>query len=73
MPELPNAECAERMTRLRRITENMMNMSESTLQDIIDTLGLGWKSGASKLFVSRMEELREEVTKEVGNIMNRLY
>ena len=72
MPELTNADLTDRTTKLRQISENMVNICNTTFRDVLDTLNREWEGDAPKLFVSRMEELREEVAKNANNLLYQL-
>ena len=69
MTESTNADLADRTNSLSQIAGNIINICETTFQDVLDTLTREWECDASTLFVSRMEDLREEVLGDANNLL----
>ena len=70
MTESTNANPAGRAAKLNQLAERMVNLCETTLRDVLCDLKLDWEGDAQKLFVSRMETLREEVIKDANNLLH---
>jgi hypothetical protein len=71
MRETNAAEHAETAARLQAAAENIVRICETELRDASGAVSAGWRSGAARLFASRMEELRQTVIQEAGNLLNR--
>jgi hypothetical protein len=70
MQEIINSGSADSMIELNQIAENMLNICETEFQNVLDTTLPQWQGEAAKLFARRMENLRNEIVRDVKNLLH---
>ena len=69
MPEFIKAGPIDKTTELMRIAESMLNICDVEFQEVLDTLTTEWQGDAAKLFVNRMDILKEDIIRDSTNLL----